>query len=211
MSILGDAMMEEFKVIIVLLRRPVKSNPCEDRADPFWEFGSFGCTKCHATNLMNPSKIDLLRGARLAFAQGGSDGFKLVYLTPSIDIRPHGDFAEVKWSPISMPFKYSKAPLLIDNNGKSDFPLLKHYIKDADCPSLERKFASKFRSRRNPLDTDVAKEIIQVFKEKAISNMPELFASHYVEALPYEPRKIDNDRHQTYSKYLGQLAKSDRI
>ncbi len=202
------ALMEELKVIIVVLRRPKSksSDPCEMRTDPLWEFGSFGCTRCHAKNLMNPSKIDLLSGARLAFAQGGPSGFKLVHLTPSINIHPHGDFAEVKWLPVSMPFKYAQAPLLIKNTGESDFPLLKHYIEGADCSSFESRFASKFRSRRKSLNTDIANELIKVFKKKAVSNRPGLFASHYVEALPYNPPKIDNNRRQTYSKLLGQLA-----
>ena len=195
--------MKELQVIIVVLRRPNSYNPHEDRTDPLWEFGSFGCTGCHAKNLMNPCKSHLLGGSMLAFAQGGPGGFKLVHLTPPIAIRPHGDFAEAKWTPTSMPFKYGKAPLIIKNTGESDFPLLKHYIKDAKCPTWEMRFASKFRSRRNPLDTGVADELIKVFKKKAVSNRPELFASHYVEALPYNPPKIDNNRRQTYSRLLG--------
>jgi hypothetical protein len=76
--------MEKPKVIIVVLRRPKKSNKKEMRSDPFYEFGSFGCTKCHRRNLLNPRKSHELIGVRLAFAQGGKDGFKLVHLTSSI-------------------------------------------------------------------------------------------------------------------------------
>ncbi len=173
------------------------------RTDPFWEFGSFGCTKCKNKSLMNPQKIKLLIGARLAFAQGGPDGFKLVYLTPPIQVVSHGDFAEAKWSP-AKPFKYSKAPLLVHNNGKSDFPLLKNFIEYTNCPSLERKFASRFRSRRIPLDVKIAEEIIRVFEKEANSKEADLFASSYIEVLPYYPLKIDNNRQQTYLQLLSQ-------
>ena len=192
--------MIEPKVIIVILRRPNRSNPKEMRSDPFWEFGSFGCTGCHKRNLMNPHKIDLLNGARLAFAQGGPDGFRLVYLTPPIETFRYGHFAEVKWSHKNRPFKYSQAPLLIKNDGDSDFPLLKKFIKNADLIGWEAKFASKFRSRRRPLETRIAKEITRIFDQKAISSKAKLFISKYYDALPYPPPKIDNNRQQTYSK-----------
>jgi hypothetical protein len=58
-------------VVLVLLRRPNRSNPREMRSDPFWEFGSFGCTGCHTTNLMNIRRADELAGVRFGFAQGG--------------------------------------------------------------------------------------------------------------------------------------------
>ena len=38
------------RVILVLLRQP-SSAVTERRDDPFWEFGSFGCTGCHGRNL----------------------------------------------------------------------------------------------------------------------------------------------------------------
>ena len=34
-------------VFFVHLRRPNRSDPDEQRDDPFYEFGSFGCTGCH--------------------------------------------------------------------------------------------------------------------------------------------------------------------
>ena len=40
--------MEQPPVFIVHLRRPKKNDPEEMRSDPFWEFGSFGCTGCHS-------------------------------------------------------------------------------------------------------------------------------------------------------------------
>jgi hypothetical protein len=194
--------MIEPKVIVVTLRRPRLNNPDEMRTDPFWEFGSFGCTGCHKRNLMNPNKVHLLQGARLAFAQGGDEGFKLVHLSPSVKTVHHGNFAEVKWLPAIMPFKYAQAPLLINNDGKSDFPLLRNFIAHTNRSSWEGKFSSKFRSRREPVEMDLANEIIEVFEQASASNKPDLFASTYVEALPYPPPKIDRNRQQTYLRFL---------
>jgi hypothetical protein len=79
--------MDEARVILVMLRRPRRGDPNEMRTDPLWEFGSFGCTGCHRANLMNPTKLTELNGARLGFAQNGLRGIKLVHLTPPIRAR----------------------------------------------------------------------------------------------------------------------------
>ncbi len=191
------------KVIIVHLRRPTLSDPNEMRTDPFWEFGSFGCTRCHQRNLMNPNKLHLLKGGRLAFAQGGDEGIKLVHLTPPIDVAHHGSFGEVKWQPIKMPFKYAKAPLLINNYGHSDFQLLKKSIERTNCSTWAAKFASRFRSRRRPLDSEIGQEIVEIFAQKMTVASPDWFASIYADALPYPPPKIDHNREQTYLRCLG--------
>jgi hypothetical protein len=196
------------KVIIVNLRRPRLGDPDEMRTDPLWEFGSFGCTGCHKRNLMNPDKVHLLKEARLAFAQGGDQGFKLVYLSPPVETVDHGNYAELKWLPVSMPFKYARAPLLINNDGESDFPLLRSFIVHTNRPSWESKFASRFRSRRTAVQVDVANEMIEVFEQLSESGYPDMFASTYDEALPYPPPNIDTDRQQTY---LGLVSRSSRI
>src|SRR5688500_11872968 len=113
------------KVFIVHLRRPNRRDPRESRADPYFECGSFGCTGCHSKNLMNLRHADAIEGARLAFAQGGDKGFRLVLLTPPITIRQWKDRCEARWSPAEMPFKSQHAPVLVRNNGDSDFPALK--------------------------------------------------------------------------------------
>ncbi len=43
-------------VLVALLRQPRMERPNEMRSDPFWEFGSFGLTGCHKTNLMHPKE-----------------------------------------------------------------------------------------------------------------------------------------------------------
>ena len=194
------------KVIIVVLRRPKKS---DKRADPLWEFGSFGCTGCHKRNLLNPRKSNELIGVRLAFAQGGRDGFKLVHLTPPIKkIIPHGKIVEVQWSPKHNPMNYKKAPLLIDNDGNSDFPYLKIYIDNANCPSMVSKFSSKFRTCRKPLDIKIAKQMIRVFEKIIESDAPGLFASNYLETFDKKPLE-DKNRLGTYMK-LKKRAECDK-
>jgi hypothetical protein len=47
---------QPLRVIMVHLRRPKTHCPNEMRSDPFWEFGSFGCTRCHGRILMNPPR-----------------------------------------------------------------------------------------------------------------------------------------------------------
>src|SRR5262249_25659859 len=119
-------------VYIVHLRRPQsrRANPNESRADPFWESGSFGCTRCHWRNLMNPRHADELNGARLAFAQGGPHGHRLVFLTPPVNIKIWRDRLEAKWAPQDMPFRYEHAPVLVANNRVSDFPSIEALARD---------------------------------------------------------------------------------
>jgi len=106
----------ENRVVLVHLRQPDRSNPKEKRSDPFWEFGSFGCTGCHSHNLMHLARSEALDGARLGFAQGGDGGFKLVVLTPPVTVFRHKNHCEVRWERSQeMPFRYCRAPLLIDN------------------------------------------------------------------------------------------------
>jgi hypothetical protein len=123
-------MADVTNVILVMLRRPRLHDAKERRTDPLWEFGSFGCTKCHRANLMNPKRIGELNGARFGFAQNGPHGIKLVHLTPPIRTLHHGWFGEAKWSPAEMPLTYASAPTLVDNEGLSDFPLLIDMLSD---------------------------------------------------------------------------------
>lgn len=153
----------------------------------------------------------MLDGAKLAFAQGGEDGFRLVLLTDPVETVFHSDFVEAKWSPAHMPFKYNQAPLLIKNNSESDFPLLRQFIALANCPTWERKFASKFRARKTPLETGIAVEIIRVFEQKFDSDSLHLFALTYIDALPYSPPRVDSNRRQTYQSLLGLIQRNNEI
>jgi hypothetical protein len=194
--------MPEPRVVIVHLRRPKLSNPKEMRSDPFWEFGSFGLTGCHSTNLMNQKKSSELNGVRFAFAQGGELGMRLVYLSPPIKIAIHGSLCEAIWQPRKMPFKYSAAPVLIDHLGGSDFPLLKRLLKRTDRGGWLGRFSSRFRSRRQPLEAELSQELVRGYERARSSASASALSRIYVDALPYAPPIVDPDREATYSDRL---------
>jgi hypothetical protein len=209
----GD-MLTESKVFIVTLRQPKKTNENknekEQRLDPFWEKGSFGLTGCHKHGLLNPKRAQELTGARLAFAQGGPEGFKLILITDEINVVLHKCKTEVKWSRVDSTFKYKSAPCLINNLGDSDFQLLKEYIVDTNCPSLVSGFSSKFRNRCSPLPKDIAKEMICVFEQKVTVNDPTQFISTFIDALPYPPNDRDYDREEKYNNLLQEAGRKNK-
>ena len=194
-------------VIIVLLRRP-RRDAAERRTDPMYEFGSFGCTGCHRGNLMNPDRIDRLKGARLAFAQGGKLGFRLVYLTPPVEPRAFADRAEAKWSPADMPFRYAAAPVLAYNGQVGDFPAVEKFARSTKRESIEGGFASLFRSRATPLADDIATELVRVYEQMRAAAGPEALAVTYEQALPHPPAVIDQNRSATYEALTRGLENS---
>ena len=188
-------------MFFVHLRRPGPNDP---RTDPLYEFGSFGCTKCHCTNLFHPRHAEDLEGSRLAFVQGGDDGSRLVFLTPPITVKVWADNCEARWTPREMPFKYSEAPVLVANDGSSDFPLVEQFARATDCPSLESGLSSRLRSRSTPLPADLAKQVVSVYERLRKENGPVAIASSYSEALPYVT-KIDGKRQATHRRLIGEL------
>ena len=198
--------MAEPKVYLVHLRRPASAskNPDEKRADPFYEFGSFGCTTCHSKNLLHPNHATELEGARLAFVQGGNRGSRLVYLTPPIRVKKWANNCEVKWTPAEMPFKYEEAPILVSNNGQSDFPAIKQFALPTDGSKIEGHFSSMIRSRATPLEPKVAQEVVKVFEEKyaeAKEARASAIAITYDKALPWRPPKVDGSRKARKASY----------
>ena len=193
--------MTDSKVIIVMLRQPDCSDPNEMRTDPLWEFGSFGCTRCHTRNLMNPSKIDRLNSVRLAFAQGGDGQIRLVHVTPPIRTEHHGSFAEAIWRPIDMPLKFHCAPVLVNNDGYSDTPLILEMIENVNQPTPVSRFSSKFKTRCRPLTQSVGEQIVSVFENRRADGAK--VAECYSEAMPYPPPLIDSDRRGTYEWFLS--------
>jgi hypothetical protein len=172
------------------------------RSDPFWELGSFGITGCHQHNLMNPRKSERLEGARLAFAQGGQRGTRLVYLTPPIRIAKHKNCIEATWAPDEMPFLYPEAPRLASNPETSDFPLLKDSLDGGNRTTMEGKFASKFRARTTCLEDAIAEELIRVYSDMRASVPSAAIAACYTDALPKLPPLVDQHRQHTYSLLL---------
>ena len=191
-------------VVVVHLRRP-KAEPGEMRSDPFFEFGSFGCTGCHSTNLMHPDRIHELEGVRLAFAQGGGSGFRLVLLTPPVRAIKHADRCELRWEPVARPFRYDRAPLLIDNEGNTDFPLFKRTLV-ADRNTWCQTFSSLFRTRRRPLPNTVARELIETCERLMSTAEEAAFARIYAETMPTPPNTVDPDRKGTYERLLKRAS-----
>jgi len=193
----------EEKVVIVHLRRPRgrEKYPGDKRSDPFWEFGSFGLTGCHGKNLLHPNRMYELRGARLAFAQGGKLGMRLVYVTPPVRVRQHKNRVEVLWSP-SKPFRYDLSPPLIDNHGETNFPCIKKMIASVNRDTWVRKFSSKFRTNCEPLADSIAGELLANYDCERHLSPQSRFATLYQDALPTLPPLVDNDRPRTYNELL---------
>jgi len=196
------------KVFLVHLRRPVSAsqNPNERRDDPFYEFGSFGCTGCHSRNLLHPRHIEELEGSRLGFVQGGKSGSKLVYLTPPIYITDWGNRCEARWTPAEMPFKYKHAPVLVSNDGRSDFSLIEKLAASTANSTLEAGLCSRLRSRARALEPELAKQVIAVYRRKRARAVASAIATTYEEALPYPPPKPDTKRKETYDRYVEMLV-----
>jgi hypothetical protein len=151
---------------------------------------------------MNPNMAADLRGARLAFVQGGRAGVKLVHVTPQIEIRYHNGVCEAKWHPAKMPLTYESAPIVVNNHGYSDTPLLRDETNAVMRDTAVGKFASAFRSRRQPLSERVGEQVIaeyERFREHA------RVASTYDQAMPYPPPCLLNrkQRKEQYELLLG--------
>jgi len=191
------------QVIVVMLRQPRMHQAHEMRSDPFWEYGSFGLTGCHQRNLMHPKKCALLEGTRFAFVQGGELGQRLVYLTPPVHAVPYSDRTEVLWEKGEMPFRYADAPVVLDGSGHSDVPGLREMIEDCKRHSWMGRFASKFRTRREPLPEPVAAAMIEAYESMRRTKGRTAVARRYEEALPVNPPKVDRARRKTYSGLLA--------
>lgn len=188
-------------LILVMLRQPRLSSPLEMRSDPFWEFGSFGCTGCHSRNLLNPRRAHLLEGARLGFVQGGAGEVRLVYITDPVTVRYHSRHCEILWPGQAMPLRYGKAPVVVSNSEYSDCPGIFKEIAGVDRSTPCGKFASKFRSRREPIGSELGDQVVAAYEN--VRSQPETVAATYEEALPYLPPIVDTDRAETYAKLLG--------
>jgi len=201
--------MADPKVFFVHLRRPdsASENPNERRDDPFWEFGSFGCTTCHCDNLIHPRRAKDLAGSRFAFVQGGKLGSRLVFLTPPISVKVWKKNCEARWKPIAMPFKYDSAPILVANDGSSDFKLVIPFALEANGQTLEGRFCSKIRSRSQPLSEALAKDVVKTYERLRATASRSEMAKTYEEALPHLPPVVDRKRKETYERRVKNLER----
>lgn len=196
------------KVFFVHLRRPGRN---DERTDPMYEFGSFGCTKCHSNNLLHPDNFEKLAGARLAFIQGGHLGSRLVLLTPPIRVKVWKKNCEARWKPADMPFKYAEAPVLACNDGSSDFPLIKQLARKTHRPTVEGGLSSLFRSRSRPLSEEMAKQVVSIYNRLRKVKPHSAIASKYYDAMPLPyVRKVDPNRKETYRDEIRKLRAETR-
>jgi hypothetical protein len=202
----SERTLDASPVIVVLLRRP-RGDAAESRDDPFWEFGSFGCTGCHSKNLLNRRGSDELKGAHLAFVQGGDGGFRLVHVTSPVLVQDVADNYEAVWTPAEMPLTYAAAPIVLNNQGYSDIPLLAALVNGVIRSTPEGKFSSAFRSRREALPKDIAAQVLATylqFRERGAE-----VATHYVQAMPYPPPRIERDRAARYESIRSRWEVTD--
>src|SRR5262249_23770933 len=148
-----------------------------------------------------------VKGHRLAFAQGGHRGFRLVYLTPPVRVQAWSNRCEALWDPISMPFKYEDAPLLASNDDGTDFPSLSRLFTSTQRTTVEGGFASLFRSRIRPLNLLLSQEVIRIYDQKRAQAGNVAIAATYEEALPYEPPVVDRRRRDSYEGRLTELRR----
>ena len=197
------------KVFLIHLRRPDRSNPKERRDDPFYEFGSFGCTKCHSKNLFHPNNASKLEGARLAFVQGGKLGSRLVFLTPPVTVTVWRDNCEARWMPPKMPFKYAHAPLLVRNGDvHNEFPSVRKLASSTRWGKarVELGLSSRIRSLAEPLPAKLALEVIETYERLRAAAPRSHIALTYEEALPWLPSLVDRDREESYHSFLAKLS-----
>jgi len=203
------------RVFIAYLRAP-RRIPDEKRSDPYYELGSYGITTCHCRDLMHPKHAEVLKGSRIAFVQPGYGHTRLVFLSPLIHTTKTYDVinpkpnkcvscTEALWEPITRPLKFEKAPLICNNEGETDFPLLMKYVDNVNQPSPVSKLMSKFRGRARVLEDNLGNEIVEVFESHIGKNPLDIFAEHYWETMPNPPPKIEKEREKVYNNYKSRL------
>ena len=159
----------------VFLRKP--KNFRDQRDDPFWEFGSFGCTGCHHHNLLHPNRAKFGKRDRLVFLQGGTLGVKIIGITPPVTqctvksrTGKFGKIVELRWEKSYRPIPYAAAPKFIDNEGATKFPIIwkdikrKNIKRDTHCSAV----ASVFRSRTEAAPASWVRELRKVFSKQTL-------------------------------------------
>lgn len=195
------------RLFIVFLRRPGKG---DGRTDPFWEFGSFGCTGCHDDNLLHPGKKHIVSGDRVAFVQGGGQGCKLLLITPPVKRVEHGQAKiEIRWNRAFKPFRYYSelAPVLARPGGTNiALPELGRIVNKTRRTTAQAKLASCFRTRCEPLGSTGAAELQQLFRLACEKARPTDFISNYTDALPWSDVRLSlAQRSREYRSRLAQL------
>lgn len=187
-------------VILVHLRQPKRSDANESRTDPLYEFGSFGTTDCHNTNLLRDTAAT---GARFGFIQPGPGIMRLMFLTPPVTVIDHGKRRGAHWKPAEMPLRFAAGIVLIDQEGNTDVPSLKAMLTGGQRSTWVGRFSSAFRSRTTPLPAHVATELIAAWDRLLVDGGPAIRAERYWEALPFMPPRPDTNRAETHRRLLA--------
>jgi hypothetical protein len=190
------------RVVFVMLRQPDRSDPDESRSDPFYEFGFFGITGCHQTNLLSD---DAAHGVRLAFIQGGPDQLRLVHVTPPVSIEAKGRQLVATWKPAEMPLRFEDAPVLVENRPARRNTALLDFLKGTNRSTPVAQFTSRFRARKEPLPDDIATEILAAWRTASTAGCR---SESYIDALPYPPnRPLDaRERKQRFNDLLARAG-----
>jgi hypothetical protein len=205
------------RLFIVMLRRPRNDDP---RSDPFWEFGSFGCTGCHGKNLLHPKNCQIRNGDRLAFVQGGHLGARLLLVTPPVERFDHAGGSlkgrvELRWDSGQKPFRYDRAPSLFDSPtpGRAGlFPRLAASLAHTNRSTIDSKIASRFRARTSPLEPQLAHELETAFIAAVKSAKKSDFIARYEEALPWcDCPSSASERRRDYKQRLRELKNAADI
>lgn len=205
------------RLFIVMLRRPRKDDP---RTDPFWEFGSFGCTGCHGKNLLHPKNCQIRNGDRLAFVQGGQLGARLLLVTPPVKRFDHAGGSpkgrvELCWDSSRKPFRYDRAPSLFEppSPGRAGlFPRLADKLAHTNRSTIDAKLASRFRARTSPLDPQLGRELESTFNAAVKRAKKSDFIVRYEEALPWcDCRSSASERLRDYQQRLRELKNAASI
>lgn len=178
----------------VFLRRP--RTVIDLRSDPFWEFGSFGVTGCHRKNLLHPIRTPLRDGDRLVFLQGGDQEIRAVALTPPVKVLGDAQRLDLRWDRAYQPIPYADAPVLIDNDGHTDFPEVRALLANAQRSTYCGKAGSRLRSRTSPIEAKLAEQILEKFEQPSLPRI-----AHYLEAV--------DDRNSAWFRYGLQAGWTD--
>lgn len=202
------------RLFIVMLRRPRKDDP---RTDPFWEFGSFGCTGCHGKNLLHPKNCQIADGDRLAFVQGGHLGSRLLLVTPPISRVDHAGGGakgrvELRWDSSRKPFRYGCAPSLFESPAPGrpgSFPRLSDLLAHTNRSTVDAKFASRFRARSSALEPELAREMEAGFNAAVKLAKSADFIAGYADALPWcDCPTSASERRRDYRERLSVLKQA---
>ena len=143
-----------------------------------------------------------LRGAASVCSRG-KRGSRLVFLTPPITVKKWAKNCEVRWTPAEMPFKYKEAPILVSNNGRSDFPSVKQF----GCQLAAGRLRGISQARFAPEQGRWSRSWHMRWSRStrgAAKAPPSAIATTYDEALPWKPPKVDRSRKATYRFFIAQ-------